>query len=331
MGALSTRRLHKRILCGLEKYIDNWNPKHIEDSSVAVRNKLVKAHDLLQNLTDVSDKRVEQFYHDIKNELSSFGIFYEATRKIDDLIDGSTTICDLVQKCVKIINSKPDKSAAAARPPKAPWYWTKRIIISAAISLVMSMIVIPNLNSYRANPNTLTPPLLTPYIYEDSEQPKQAEPEATAPQVIQTILKGKTNSAEWEYTGDILNEKPHGNGRQEYSNGSWFDGEWKDGQFIHGEGMYICESSGNWFLGKFVDSYWASGVLHMHPSEARYEGEFTHRDGRHYRHGNGRIEFPNGDYYEGGWWFDLRHGQGSIFHADSGVLKTGIWIDNVLQ
>ena len=142
-------------------------------------------------------------------------------------------------------------------------------------------------------------------------------------------LTGTTNGIEWAYVGSVYNGNPHGNGRQEWDNGSYFDGEWSHGRFLNGNGMEISEAGH--FVGAFVNGFWSEGILQMHPSGAKYEGEFVHRNGLHYRHGQGRMEWPNGDWYEGGWRYDNRHGQGTTFHSATGSKQSGVWIDNVLQ
>jgi len=179
-------------------------------------------------------------------------------------------------------------------------------------------------------------PVYTPAL---PATPGVAHPSPTSPattsiqesnSLVQTSLTGITNGVQWEYVGYVLNGSFHGNGRQEFENGSWFDGQWSNGNFINGRGMYICQS-GDWFLGDYIDGYWAFGSLRMYPSGATYEGEFTYRNGRHYRHGNGRLDFPNGDYYDGGWSYDQRHGQGVSFHFGTGSRQSGVWISNIFQ
>jgi len=342
MRKVSIRKLLERILDHLVSYIDNWQPRYVDDSTDTVRENIIKAHTFLSTLANKSDKRVKDQLCCIENELCFFDVFYETSRVSDELLSGSKKICELAQKCVKVISSIPDKTDKTG----PPYYWTKRIIISVIVLFVMFAIIIPNLKS----PKTEQDEQLPSYEATQSEdaqvsnttpEPTSAtttsqgasEPKASTPPVsfdARTVLSGETNGIKWEYRGYINNELPHGYGKQEFSNGSWFDGEWHNGQFLTGKGMYICES-GDWFLGDFVDGYWASGVLYMRPSGAKYKGDFIHRDGIHYRHGTGRMEWPNGDWYEGGWSYDNRHGQGVAFHAATRTHQSGVWINNVLQ
>jgi hypothetical protein len=190
----------------------------------------------------------------------------------------------------------------------------------------MSVIVIPRLPFNQTGQNELLP---TPLVTAQPEgTPVPTTPsDATTPQ--DTELDGKENGMAWNYIGEVHNGVPHGNGRMEYSNGSHFDGEWSHGRFLNGNGMEIFETGH--FVGTFVNGFWSEGILQMLPSGAKYEGTFIYRNGLHHRHGNGRMEWPNGDWYEGGWHYDNRHGQGTMFHAATGNLQPGVWIDNILQ
>ena len=331
------RSLLEKIISQLLLYIDNWQPRHIIGSTDAVRENFIRAHTLLSTLANKPDKRIEQCCRDIETTLKLFGEFYDTARSPEALMDCSMKICVLAQKGVDIISSIPSKDAKV-RPP---YYWTKRIVISLIVSFIMSAIVIPRLPMSQHEQSALSPiaqPETIPNTasnYATVFSPPQVVPETQSndivePTEVRAVLSGVTNGTAWEYRGSVLNGHPHGLGRQEFDDGSWFDGQWSNGRFLQGEGMYIC-ASGDWFIGSFLDGYWTTGVLHMHPSGAVYTGEFTHRNGRHYRHGRGRIEFPNGDWYDGGWRYDQRHGQGEEYHAATGTRRPGVWFDNVLQ
>jgi len=152
-------------------------------------------------------------------------------------------------------------------------------------------------------------------------------PSPTADQEV-TIF-GTTGSLSWSYVGDALNGLPHGIGRKDIECGSWFYGEWSDGHYLHGEGYFIFES-GAWFHGNLRYGHWTYGVF-MSADMIKYTGQFIFNDNRHQRHGHGRSEWPNGNFYEGGWHHDRRHGSGVTFNAASQVRQYGEWIDNVLM
>lgn len=208
-------------------------------------------------------------------------------------------------------------------------------IILGVIALLGTTIGLPAI----FNPPTSEIPIDPPGINQPPLETFNATPTSPSPSITpepkennvstNTVLSGADNGIEWEYRGYVHNGTPHGNGRKELSNGGWFDGEWSHGRFLNGSGMEISESGH--FVGNFINGFWSEGILQMHPSGAKYEGTFTHRNGRHYRHGQGRMEWPNGDWYEGGWRYDQRHGQGVAFHAATGSRQSGVWIDNVLQ
>jgi hypothetical protein len=175
------------------------------------------------------------------------------------------------------------------------------------------------------NSATLEPSDNPPGVVDSSP----TSPITLLPPKINAPIQGTTNGIAWEYSGNVHDDRPHGNGIKELDNGSYFDGEWSHGQFLNGNGMEISEVGH--FIGTFVNGFWSEGILQMRPSGAKYEGTFTHRNGLYHRHGQGRMEWPNGDWYEGGWQYDNRHGQGTAFHAATGSTQSGVWVDNVLQ
>ena len=235
-------------------------------------------------------------------------------------------------------NSQPESPSGKNTGKKSLWQILKDIWIALGVIkwVVIGVIALMSaVGILSPTPeDTEEPPegIYTPAPSESTFTPP-TPPVTTTPQESETptrtTLTGTTNGIEWEYKGEVHNGNPHGNGRQELSNGSHFDGEWSHGKFLNGSGMEISEVGH--FVGTFVNGFWSEGILQMHPSGAKYEGTFTHRNGRHYRHGQGRIDFANGDWYEGGWRYDNRHGQGTTFHAATESRQPGVWIDNVLQ
>ena len=84
------------------------------------------------------------------------------------------------------------------------------------------------------------------------------------------------------YRGEVVDGRPHGEGRMIWSDNRTYEGTWKDGG-RHGEGV---ERFGR---------------------EARYAGAY--RDGE--RSGHGRFTWPDGRAYEGAWRAGMRHGEGT--------------------
>jgi len=161
------------------------------------------------------------------------------------------------------------------------------------------------------------------------EPPPIVMAEYQLPYPIVTTLSGVTNSIAWIYVGEVVNEVPHGSGRIERADNSWFEGEWFEGSYLNGRGLLMLGSN-SWYYGYLYLGLWSEGIF-VSGDGTRYEGSFAFSSGRQYRHGNGRIEWPNGDYYCGEWRYNQRHGQGAMFHAESGMREEGYWRYNVLQ
>ena len=107
------------------------------------------------------------------------------------------------------------------------------------------------------------------------------------------------------YEGSLDKQnRPHGIGRQIFSNGNEYDGEWNCG-LMHGKGKYT------YLNGDY------------------YEGEFREDQ----RHGLGRFVTSNGDIYDGGWSMNRMHGRGEWRPAQSGSKKDnaylGYWLNNM--
>ncbi|KAK0592919.1 hypothetical protein LWI29_027705 [Acer saccharum] len=90
-----------------------------------------------------------------------------------------------------------------------------------------------------------------------------------------------------------------------FSNGDFYTGQWVD-NLPHGQGKYLwtdgCMYVGEWYRGKTM----GKGKFSW-PSGATYEGEF--RSG--YMDGKGTYTGSSGDTYRGSWVMNLKHGQGT--------------------
>ena len=122
------------------------------------------------------------------------------------------------------------------------------------------------------------------------------------------------------HTGELKDNKPHGQGTLTYADGSLYSGGWKDGK-LHGEGTFTGADgrlySGGWKddkkhgQGTFTGS---KGSLYM------YVGEW--KDNK--RHGHGTLTDTDGNSYSGGWKDDKFHGEGTFVYAD-GDSYSGEW------
>jgi hypothetical protein len=104
--------------------------------------------------------------------------------------------------------------------------------------------------------------------------------------------KGK----QFEYLGDIENQKANGYGIGIYESGSIYKGYWKDNQ-RHGKGIFT------WKDGERYDGHYAADL----------------------RHGEGTYIWKNGEKYTGEWKEDQRHGKGTIFKKNGKIKNSGVW------
>ncbi|HSW36419.1 MAG TPA: Ig-like domain-containing protein [Candidatus Limnocylindrales bacterium] len=148
-----------------------------------------------------------------------------------------------------------------------------------------------------------------------------------------------------QYTGDLKDGLPHGQGTWSHPSGSQYIGEFYEG-LRHGQGSWTHPSgisyTGGWQYGK----YHGFGTLLL-PDGSSYEGEWargekhgqgTYRwaDGKHYtgswkhnlKDGFGVLENDAGFSYEGYWKEGRKHGQGSAFYAD-GSSYHGEWLNDM--
>jgi hypothetical protein len=98
----------------------------------------------------------------------------------------------------------------------------------------------------------------------------------------------KINYYGHEYSGDLKDGKPHGEGEIIHNDGSTFVGSWEEGKMVYGT---LTFSNGVKYIGEFMDGY---------------------------RNGQGTMTWPNGDSYVGEWHENNRHGKGTY-------IRKGYW------
>ena len=153
------------------------------------------------------------------------------------------------------------------------------------------------------------------------------------------------------YDGHFATNLLHGIGKLQWSNGDWYEGDWIDnertgyGKFVwangdayvgnfvngvrHGYGEFT-QSDGNAITGEWIDGY---PLLQMTQEGGRDHEDSTSRwtyigsslNGK--RHGKGRFERQNGEWYEGDWVNGKKTGHGS-FGWPNGDRYEGEWIDD---
>lgn len=111
-----------------------------------------------------------------------------------------------------------------------------------------------------------------------------------------------------EYTGEVVGEIPHGQGKLAYPDGSYYEGEWENG-CPHGLGKAKCyDDDGEYmgyFEGEFVNGDFKHGKWRERNSD--YEGDFV--DGLFDGYGVKKWDCSL-HYYEGQWKQGLYHGKG---------------------
>ena len=100
-----------------------------------------------------------------------------------------------------------------------------------------------------------------------------------------------------EYLGEMLFDKPDGNGRLVTSNGTILLGQFKDG-LMHGHGSMEV------------------------PDKWKYEGEWQNGQ----KHGFGTEKYSDGSYYEGDWQKGQKHGWGKIYNKLLDAHGEGQWV-----
>jgi hypothetical protein len=135
-----------------------------------------------------------------------------------------------------------------------------------------------------------------------------------------------------KYIGDWVNGKKEGRGRYEQANGDYYDGYWKNdkqdgmGEMKVGGKSYV----GIWANGEYIKDAPVTNCIAGDCKEGRgtyqdangkYEGEW--RDGR--PSGKGKIEYANGESYQGDFVDGIRAGQGSFVSKLKGTAYEGEW------
>ena len=114
-----------------------------------------------------------------------------------------------------------------------------------------------------------------------------------------------------KYVGNIKNGEPHGFGTFYCLDGSMIEGVFKDGK--------LCNV-------KINDEKIYSEIIYTYPDGNKYKGEVNIKGEKH---GEGEINFPNGEKYVGNFVNNNYHGFGTYTFVD-GTFLFGEWLDNEL-
>tara|TARA_B100000029_G_scaffold365014_1_gene358288 strand:- start:2945 stop:4210 length:1266 start_codon:yes stop_codon:yes gene_type:complete len=118
-----------------------------------------------------------------------------------------------------------------------------------------------------------------------------------------------------KYSGDLKNEKPHGQGTFIFSDGSKHYGQWKNGKG-EGDGTKTWKDGGK-YSGKFKNDKPNGKGTFIYPDGSSYAGEWV--DGK--RHGQGTLTYSDGRVYIGQFVDGLEHGEGTCFNKDGSSIN----------
>ena len=105
-----------------------------------------------------------------------------------------------------------------------------------------------------------------------------------------------------EYNGEFVNSKPHGNGKETWSDGSSFEGKFVNGMKQSGTFTWKADSQHKEFATIIDESY---------------NGEFK----QNLFHGTGRYNWRDGRSYEGEWAYGQMNGRGIYKWLDGRVYE----------
>ncbi|KAK1370496.1 Phosphatidylinositol 4-phosphate 5-kinase [Heracleum sosnowskyi] len=120
------------------------------------------------------------------------------------------------------------------------------------------------------------------------------------------------------YTGQWLNNCPHGQGSYMWSDGCMHVGEWFRGQLM-GKGKFSW-INGSTYEGQFKDGFMDGEGIYMGSSNDIYMGKWV----MNVKHGMGTMHFSNGDSYDGDWRRGVQDGQGR-YNWHFGNKYSGEW------
>lgn len=106
---------------------------------------------------------------------------------------------------------------------------------------------------------------------------------------------------------------------------AYYEGEFQDGE-INGKGIKFNPHTGVEYSGDFKDGqFQGKGKLKL--NDQIYEGDFL----GNMKHGYGELnDFKKNESFQGHWYYNKRHGQGTQKFAD-GSIYNGDWVHDRRQ
>jgi len=116
-----------------------------------------------------------------------------------------------------------------------------------------------------------------------------------------------------------------------YPNGDNYEGEIMNGKYC-GQGKYFYKNLFT-FIGHFSNDIFCQGIILYHNSRdiLKYEGEviYEFNSKSYLKHGQGKLLYSNGNYYEGGFSNDLFQGKGIFYDSKIKTLYEGDFIQGI--
>ena len=127
------------------------------------------------------------------------------------------------------------------------------------------------------------------------------------------------------FRGTFRENLPNGVGALEFTNGDIYEGSFDNGR-PHGTGRY-ASASGDIIAGLFEDGRPVKGMK-LSAAGHKYLGEFHPIRGGALYHGLGKLEFSNGDWYEGSFVDGYFSGEGIYVFADGLSVSCLTWVND---
>ncbi|KAG6677124.1 hypothetical protein I3842_14G009900 [Carya illinoinensis] len=126
------------------------------------------------------------------------------------------------------------------------------------------------------------------------------------------------------YTGQWMDNLPHGHGKYFWTDGCMYVGEWQGGKTM-GKGKFSWPS-GATYDGEFKNGYMDGRGTYKGSSGDAFRGHWV----MNMKHGQGTKRFANGDHYEGEWRRGLQDGKGK-YQWKNGNQYIGQWRNGLMN
>ena len=122
------------------------------------------------------------------------------------------------------------------------------------------------------------------------------------------------------YSGELLNNVPHGKGTSYLKEGGKYEGQWINGLY-EGQGTLVLAND-NIYVGTFSKGFIHGEGKMFYPDGSYYKGHYEYG----IREGFGLLYIDKNNKYEGYWSNGLRNGKGKAYI--NGLYRKGLWENN---